>query len=225
MKLHIFFTVALILLACSHQAAPAQEGRTSRCPVINVAAPELNSTGRTLIYRANIQGGDSSVTPTFNWTVSVGKITGGQGTAEVSVDAEGSNSLTVTVEVIGYSASCPNKASYGWVVDRPAPRKYDEYGNLKFNEERLRLDQFATELRKEPGAKGYILVYDRTDILRSQAYERGEKARNYLVKEYGFQEAQVVLVNGGYREKRSVELFITPAGAMPPTHAPAVSSK
>lgn len=225
MKLHIFFSVALILLAYSHQGAMAQESGGRSCPLINVSSPELASTGQTLIYKAEIQGGDPSVTPTYKWTVSAGKITGGQGTPEVSVDAEGNHSITVTVEVIGYPASCPNKASYGWIVDRPSLRKYDEYGNLKFSEERLRLDQFATELQKEPNAKGYIMVYDGTNTRRIKARERGEKAKNYLVKERGFKEAQIVVVDGGHKEKFEVELFIAPAGASPPTATPTVDPK
>jgi hypothetical protein len=57
------------------------------------------------------------VTPRLNWTVSAGKITGGQGTSEVSVDAEGNNSITVTVEVSGYASNCPNKAAYTTFLD------------------------------------------------------------------------------------------------------------
>lgn len=225
MKLPICFPVALILLAYSSQGALAREGGGQNCPVISVSQLESSSTGQTQIYKANIQGGDPSVSPAFKWSVSGGKITGGQGTSEVSVYAKGNNLVTVTVEVIGYYASCPNKAAYSRVVDRVMPRKFDEYGNLKFTEERSRLDQFARSLEKEPNGKGYIMVYDATDALRAEACKRGEKARNYLIKERGFQEEQIVVVNGGYREKRSVQLFIAPDGALPPMPAPTAAPK
>ena len=117
MKLQMFFSVVVILLAYSHQNALAQESRSGGCPVISVSQLEADSTGPKLIYKANVQGGDSLVTPKFNWTVSPGKITGGQGTSKVSVDAEGNNSITVTVEVIGYAANCQNKASYSSIVE------------------------------------------------------------------------------------------------------------
>jgi hypothetical protein len=220
MKLQILFSVALILLVYSYQGTFAQESRGGGCPVINVSRGESASTSPTLIYKANIQSGDSLVTPKFNWTVSAGKITGGQGTSEVSVDAEGANAITVTVEVIGYAANCPNKAAYTWVADRVMSRKFDAYRNLKFNEERLRLDQFATALHNEPNSKGYIIVYDAMDKPKPVAQERGERAKNYLIKERGLQEAQIVVVDGGRRDKRSVELFITPAGALPPSATP-----
>lgn len=117
MKLHIFFSVAFILLAYSHQGALAQESGKRACPIISVSHPESASTGRTLTYKVHIQNGDPSVTPTFKWTVSAGKITSGQGTSEVSVDPEGNNSITVTVEVIGYAAQCQNKASNTRIAD------------------------------------------------------------------------------------------------------------
>jgi hypothetical protein len=224
MKLHIFFSVALIL-AYSYESALAQENRGRGCPIINVSRPELASTGPTLTYKANIQSGDPMVTPTFKWTVSVGKITGGQGTSEVSVDSEGNNSITVTVEVIGYAANCPNKAAYSWIADRVMSRKFDEYRDIKFSEERLRLDQFAIELLKEPNSKGYIIVYDAMDRRKTVAREHAERAKNYLTKERGLQETQIVVMNGGCRDTRSVELFITPAGAMPPTATPSGSPK
>ncbi len=225
MKLYIFFGVALILWAYAHEGALTQESGGRDCPVINVSRSESVSTGGTLTYKANIQGGDPLVSPTFIWTVSAGKITGGQGTSEVSINAEGNNSITVTVDVNGYAANCPSKAAYSWVADRVMSRKFDEYGTLKVTEEQLRLDQFATELQKEPNSKGYIIVYDRTDTRKTQARSRGARIRKYLVKERGLQEAQIVVVNGGLREKYSVELFITPAGALPPTTSPTVAPK
>jgi hypothetical protein len=219
MKLQLCFSVA-ILLAYSYQAALAQERRGPGCPLISVSQLEPASTGQTHIYKASIQNGDPSVTPKFNWTVLDRKITSGQGTSEVSVAVEGNNSFTVSVEVTGYAANCQNKASYSLIVYRVPSRKFDDYRNLKFSEERLRLDQFAIALHNEPGSKGYIVVYDATDKRKPAARERGERAKNYLVKERGFPKARIVVVNGGRRYKRSVELFITPAGAVPPTVIP-----
>lgn len=219
MKLQIVFHVALLVVAFIHQGASAQDSQ-GICPIINVSTVEPASTGATLIYKANIQSGDSLVTPKFTWTVSAGKITSGQGTSEVTVDPEGANSITVTVEVTGYASSCPNKAAYTWVADRVMSRKFDEYRNLKFSEERLRLDQFAIALHNEPDAKGYIIVYDARHTRKPVAQARGERAKNYLINKRQVQGRQIVIVNGGRREQPSVELFITPRRALPPTPTP-----
>ena len=219
MKLRILFSVALILLAYSYQNTLAQESRGPGCPIINVSQVEP-STGQTRIYKANVQNRDPLVTPKFNWTVWEGRITSGQGTSEVSVETEGNHSFTVTVEVMGYPANCQNKASYSTIVERIMSRKLDEYRDLKFSEERLRLDQFAVALHNEPGSKGYIIIYDATDTRKSSVRERGERAKKYLIKERGIPQTRIVIVNGGHRDTRTVELFITRLGALPPTATP-----
>jgi hypothetical protein len=209
----------VILLSCPQQGPYAQESGGRNCPIISVSCPEVSSAGQPRTYRVSIQGGDPVVKPTFKWTVSTGKITGGQGTREIMVDAEGSNSMTVTVEVTGYPTACQNKASCSWVFDRATARKVDEYGGLKLTDERARLDRFAAELQKEPNARGYIQVYAGRRLRRGEAKGRVERIKNYLVKERGLKEAQIVVVEGGRRPERAVELFIVPAGASPPVAA------
>ena len=212
MKRNILLTIALFLLA-------TQESRGPGCPVISVSQLDLASTGQTRRYKAYVQGGDTIVTPKFNWTVWEGKITSGQGTSEVSVETEG-NSITVTVDVMGYASNCQNKASYTSIDERILSRKFDEYRDLKFSEERLRLDRFAAALHNEPGSKGYIIIYDATGTRKSSVRERGERAKKYLIKERGIPATRIVIVNGGPRDQRSVELFITRMGALPPTATP-----
>ena len=213
-NLHIFFSVAFLLLT-------AQQGRGPGCPVISVSQLDLASISSTRTFKASVTNGDPSVIPKFNWTVLDGKITSGQGTAEVSVEVEEGNSFTVTVEVTGYQANCQTAASYTLIIERPPPsRKFDDYLDLKFSEERLRLDRFARQLYNEPGSQGYIIVYDAKDTRKPAARQRGERAKNYLVKERGLPETRIVVVNGGHRDKRTVELFIVPLGAYPPTATP-----
>ena len=216
MKRNILLAVALFLLA-------TQQNRGPGCPVISVSQVEPASTGQTRIYKVYVQNGDPLVTPKFNWTVWEGKITSGQGTSEVSVETDGNNSFTVTVEVMGYAANCQNKASYSSIVERTLSRKVDEYRDLKLSEERLRLDQFAVVIHNEPGSKGYIIIYEATDTRKSSVRERGERAKKYLIKERGIPQTRIVIVKGGHRDTRAVELFITPAGALPPTATPKLS--
>lgn len=222
MKAYIFFGLALIL-AFTYQGSLAQEKGGQGCPVISISPSKSVSTGPVLAYKANIQGGNPSVTPTFVWTVLGGKIVAGQGTSEVLVESDGTNSITVTVEVTGYASNCPNKAAYAWIADRVMSRKFDEYGDLKFSEERLRLDQFAWELNKEPGSRGYIIVYDEADAGKPVAPRRGERAKSYLIKQRDLEEARIIVVDGGHRDKKCVELFIAPPGASPPIATPTAS--
>ena len=65
----------------------AQKGKDQTCPTVSVSCADL-LPGKSLSYKANVDGGDASVKPAYAWKVSGGKITGGQGTAEVAVEPE-----------------------------------------------------------------------------------------------------------------------------------------
>jgi|ERR1044072_2796915 hypothetical protein len=93
MKRDIFLTVALFLLT-------AQESRGPGCPVISVSQVDSASTDQTSIYKAYVQGGDALVTPKFNWTVWDGKITSGQGAAEVSVEPDLSGYASISLRCV-----------------------------------------------------------------------------------------------------------------------------
>lgn len=150
--------------------------------------------------------------------MSGGKISAGQGTHEIVVEVEGRGSLTATVEVGGYPSSCQAAASCT-TVDGPRLRGYrktDEYGDIKPNEEKQRLGSFAQEVRDDPTAQGYVIVYAGRRARRGEARERGERARRYLVGGWGLDGARIVVIDGGHRESRAVELFVVPTGASPP---------
>jgi hypothetical protein len=129
--------------------AGGQRAYSQSCPFVVVTSPDSYS-GPTLTFAARVSGGGSAKL-TFNWTVSAGKITGGQGTASITLDKTGfgGQTFTATVEVGGLPKDCPNLASCSTpLVDPPPPsRKFDEYGDLSWAEERARLDKFAGFLK------------------------------------------------------------------------------
>lgn len=84
------------------------------CPTINVSCPDTIAVGNPVTFTAHISGGDPTVRPTFNWTLSASNIVRGQGTDSIDVDTLGLSelpSLTATVEVGGYDPSCKTTAS------------------------------------------------------------------------------------------------------------------
>jgi len=44
--------------------------------------------------------------------------------------------------------------------------------------------------------------------------ERAEQAKRYLVEKHGIEPLRVVVVDGGFREVRSVELWLEESGAL-----------
>jgi hypothetical protein len=157
------------------------------------------------------------VTATYNWSVSAGTITGGQGTSSITVDTAGTGgqTITATVDVGGYNPACSKTASCSSQVRPPAPlpTKFDEYGNIKFNDEKARLDNFAIQLQNQPTAQGYILAYG---SCAGEAQSRADRAKNYLVNTRGIDAGRIMTVDGGCRSDLAVELWIVPSGATAP---------
>jgi hypothetical protein len=104
----------------------------------------------------------------------------------------------------------------------PQPRKFDEYSNISFNDEKARLDNIAIYLQQKPEMKGYIIAYAGRRARVGEAQARADCAKNYLVNERGIQSERVVTMDGGYREKPMVELYLLPRGVSAPTATPTV---
>jgi hypothetical protein len=197
------------------------------CPTISVSCPgETNDTaGATVTFTANVSGGDPNVTPTFNWTVSAGTISSGQGTSTITVNVEGlgGQTVTATVDVGGYDRSCSTSSSCSTqVIRRVTARKIDEYGNIRFNDEKARLDNFAIELQNDPTSQGYLICYGGRKGRTGEAQRRCDRAKDYLVNTRGLSADRIVTVDGGYKEDLTVELWLVPSGATPPQASPTV---
>jgi hypothetical protein len=118
-------------------------------------------------------------------------------------------------------------------------RKFDSMGQLYCDDAKARLDNFAIQLRQEPGAKGYIIFYGGESYLRSVYNKkakrhvevkllpiRGEAQlriapwKPYLIDSRGIEESKLEVIDGGYRQEFTVEFWIVPSGAKPPPPAP-----
>ncbi|MCA1635019.1 MAG: hypothetical protein LC802_15350 [Acidobacteria bacterium] len=217
-----FNSTTVEVTRCNCVAVPTPQP----CPTVSVSCPDTGTVGTPVTFTANVSGGDSNVTPTYNWTVSAGTISSGQGTSSITVDTTGvagGSTITATVDVGGYDRSC--STSNSCTVNFPridVSRKYDEYGNIRFNDEKARLDNYAIELQNNPGAQGYIIAYGGRVGRAGEAQRRADRARDYLVNQRGISADRIVTVDGGYREELTVQLWIVPQGATPPTAEPSV---
>lgn len=108
---------------------------------------------------------------------------------------------------------------------RPALRPTTQEPSLPYTDI-AHLDRFAIELRREPPASdGYIICYAGRDDMSNKARRRCELAKNYLVKTHGFDAARLQVMDGGYREKFTVELWVVPEGSQPPALSPTLMTE
>jgi hypothetical protein len=153
-----------------------QQAYSQSCPVVTVSCPDLDDSS-TLSFGANVSGADPSLKLTFDWTVSLSKISSGQGTTTINVDSTGfgGQAFTATVEVGGLPKGCANKASCSTSVCRLVrPRLVEEYGDLSWAEEKALLDTFAGYLKETP-----VLHHRRSQNRRSK-YPPGRRQNSRL---------------------------------------------
>jgi hypothetical protein len=114
-------------------------------------------------------------------------------------------------------------------------RKFDQYGDICCEDEKARLDNFAVALQNAPDAVGYIIFYGgrrhsypycysrrRRLPRRGEASARASRIKPYLVNARGIDSKQIVLINGGYQESWTADLWIVPKGATAPEPTPTV---
>jgi hypothetical protein len=188
------------------------------CPVVSVSCPSDVGPGEPITFTASVSGGEAGATWTYNWSVSAGTISSGQGTSTITVDTAGlgGQSVTATVSIGGADPSCTGTTASCTTNIRtppPNPTKFDEYGNIRFNDEKARLDNYAIQLQNDPAASGTIIVYG---TCAGEGQQRGDRAKDYLVNTRGIEASRITVVDGGCRADLSVQLWIVPSGATAP---------
>jgi len=207
----------------------------SPCPYpVNVSAPASVNEGDYVTFNANVSyGGGSALN--YTWTVSppTAVIRSGAGTPTIEVDTTGLGKQRVTAILVvddgSGDRSCRQTAQASTDILAPTPppvgpRKFDEFPNLAFDDQKARLDNLAIQMQNEPSAQGYVIVYAGRASRAGTAERLGARARDYLVQQRGIDPSRIVVVNGGYREEEYFELWIVPQGAQPPTASPTVQA-
>lgn len=224
-RFFILLSVAFLLamgISDSVQAQSASSSYVPSCPTVIASSPDSVDAGQEIIFTINVSGGDPNVTPTYNWTVSAGTISSGQGTSSIRVDTTGvPSAITATGDVGGFARDCATSSSSTTSITQSA-RKIDEYGKIQEEDEQTRLDNYALEVGALPTDKGYIISYGGRQSVPGEAQNRLKAAKDYLVKKRGLDASKLVTLDGGYREEATTELWLVVQGAAPPMAQPSV---
>jgi len=188
------------------------------CPKVSIICPDNVVLDQPLVFSSNVSSVSSGVAPLYNWTVSAGRITEGQGTSSIKVDTTGLAGQTVraTLSMGGYTLDCSDSCSVQIPLPHLRPRKFDEFPNIARNDEKARLDNFGVELQNDPTASAYVIVYPGRSGKPGDVQKHTTRIVDYLVNTRGIDARRIVTVVGGTRDELMMELWLSPQGATPP---------
>jgi hypothetical protein len=205
-----FSSVTVLVNAC----APVRPV----CPAVEITCPTAVAIDKPLTFTSRSTGGTPGITPVYNWTVSAGTITAGQGTDTITVDTTGLAGQTVhaSLSVGGYNLECAADCAVAIPVPKLTSRRFDEFPDIARNDEKARLDNFGIELQNDPTSTAYVIVYPAKSGKRGEVQQHAARVVDYLVNSRGLDQRRIVTLVGPTRDQLAVELWVTPQGATPP---------
>lgn len=161
----------------------------------------------------------------------------------VIIDGGLSDSLRVELWIVpdGANLHAPLQSDQANRIELTSTVKYDEqYHPLPHDtrafdmgeDDPARLDGYANLLRANPELRGYIIGYAQFCATTCGEDARGrplilrdapgtsrrmlEEKRQYLIRRHGIAPSRIVLIDGGYRHYRAIEMWLVPPGASAP---------
>ncbi len=207
----------------------------SPCPFpVNVSAPKAVGEGEIITYAADVSYGGTAGLK-YNWTISpsAARIMSGAGSPTITVDSTGFGGQRIIATLTADDGSAdPTCAQTAQAVSIVAPiekrvivaREFDECVSCSYDDQKARLDNLAVELQNDPTTSAYIIAYGGRMSPVGQVEVLMSRARDYLIGQRGIDASRVVVINGGFREEDSVELWMVPSGAAAPRATPTVQA-
>jgi hypothetical protein len=170
----------------------------------------------------------SDVTTRYEWTVSAGTIVGDSSSSEITIDHTGVGSdIDVKVTAIVSAPGCPTERREAscavHITVQPECSVFDAYRDIRFNDEKARLDNFAIWLLSEPSWIGYYVSYSGSscdaDLFTDRKRDiRANRSRNYLThtRQLDGARLQNLTVGGTKSDSYAVILWVCPANLPPP---------
>jgi hypothetical protein len=184
------------------------------CPKIVVTGPSSDvRPGEDAVFRVDVSGADASKLE-YHWSVSAGTIKSGQGTAIIRVSTDGLAGQTIIaeVEVKGLPENCFNRgnetAKMAPVCELPP--KIDEYGNLSWEKEKLRLNSAIKQMRGYGlGSSLIITIYFPKGTGTARKKNRRAKLEKYLLSIHKLSRENIQMVEDVGKSR--TEIYLVPA--------------
>lgn len=198
-----------------------------------VYCPEIRVTGdgykfdknEPLTFSIVLNGTSPDQKPKFEWNVSAGEITEGQGTDRIEVDWSKTSTKRIRgiVTIRNLSPECKNSDSASIEVGL-SPILIDQFEHIAYSWMAARIDAFMIPLMNMPEATGYILIYGSRTKGKREAVATNKRIIEYVTFRR-FDISRIVFVDGGYRDELFVQFYSVPPGVEPPKPNPTVDEK
>ncbi len=188
------------------------------CPNVRIRCPERPVLGQPLVFTSDVSTTSPGASLIYNWTVTAGRITEGQGTPTITVDTSaltGGQNVTAKLSMGGFPMDCSDTCTVEFPPVREC-KKFDEFPSIAFNDEKARLDNYAIELQNDPTSTAYVIVYPGTRGRPGEVQRHTTRILDYLVNSRGVGGQRIVTLVGPPRDVLMVELWVCPQGATPP---------
>jgi hypothetical protein len=186
------------------------------CPTLSVTGPsEVVLPGQPLTFTANVSGGENN---TYNWTVSAGTISSGQGTPSITVDTTGlapNTNVTATVDLGGTdpACNCPHQESATGGVGKIDVIPGPEFGKIPADQIKAQIDSLIIAMSSNPTAQVYAINYGTPAQIKARKAEL-TKALNFRKVDM----SRITWVDGGDTKGGVYTKFsLVPPGATPPS--------
>ena len=207
--------------------AAAANATVAACPRFELrgVGGRIVREGEQIPISVNVNGGDTTVAPTFVWSTSAGIIANGQGTRSISIDSTGAafeRQITASLWVSGYPAECPSQFSETVKIAGPA-RKVDEFAELDTEKESWHIKDLTDSLYGISD-NTFVIAYAGRNSPRGYATAALKRIKAQIVAN-GVTPDRIGIIDGGFREEPGFELWVVPVGADMPKATPTIKAK
>ena len=105
-------------------------------------------------------------------------------------------------------------------VPPPIGDPLDSFGEISWDDERARLDNFAVALVNTPGWIGQIILHAGRRSCKGEVQARAMRMKKYLVEQRGIEWNRVMWMEGEHFEDPYFVLWLSPRGRLFPVPSP-----
>ncbi len=226
----IFLSLIFIFAFCI--GTFAQTNEILPCPTLSVMGPPgIPQPDEPITFTAQLSEEAQKYDLKYRWSVSSGTIVEGQGTLSLKIlQKDLGETPTVTIEIKALPTNCSTIASETIpVCDCVQVIQVDEFSISASRINKAALDNFATELQKNPNAQGYIIELFDGGVSPKAVEAKNRQIYSYLTK-MRLDKSRFTILNGlaklnDLADKNLTQFFIAPAGATPPYCADCITAK